>query len=156
MGFTSRKRRASDADYKAPSSVVKRLKLSEEVQSTPIQHNRGITLQEESDDPLPPSSAPSSPVFWDDNNEPERSEKSPVRPMSLLNLESLRKFENFCTGGGQHQIPDHHTFFPHLGTWRPSYDVAAPQRMPSEPPGGFWRLTANSLHIRAFAVAAGG
>ncbi|KAK7027626.1 hypothetical protein R3P38DRAFT_2776632 [Favolaschia claudopus] len=87
MGFTSRKRRASDTDYKAPSSVVKRLKLSEEVQSTPIQHNRGITLQEESDDPLPPSSAPSSPVFWDDNNEPERSEKSPVRPMSPLNLD---------------------------------------------------------------------
>ena len=63
MGFQTRKRRASDADYKPSPSISKRVKLTE----APADEDMMI----EEADPLPPSSAPASPTYWNDDNEPE-------------------------------------------------------------------------------------
>ncbi|KAK7016011.1 hypothetical protein R3P38DRAFT_3321516 [Favolaschia claudopus] len=58
MVFVRKKRRASDAEYQPPGSV------------------RNTTRQ-----------WPSSPVFWGENNEPEATEETPLRPLSPLNLD---------------------------------------------------------------------
>ncbi|KAJ7721241.1 hypothetical protein B0H14DRAFT_2642513 [Mycena olivaceomarginata] len=68
-----RKRRASDADYAPPSSVKRTRTAAPSPQLTPLTsiNHPGPQLEEDfpSDDPLPPSSAPGSPTFWDDDNE---------------------------------------------------------------------------------------
>ncbi|KAJ6493085.1 hypothetical protein C8R45DRAFT_1136051 [Mycena sanguinolenta] len=75
-----RKRRASDADYTPSPSVAKRLK-----QSQPTRDPSPPAL-DESDGPLPPSSTPGSPIFWNDNNQPI-TDNTPIRPPSPFELD---------------------------------------------------------------------
>ncbi|KAJ7252392.1 hypothetical protein B0H12DRAFT_617988 [Mycena haematopus] len=95
MPFVSKngkKRRASDADYVPPSSVSKRMKTAHS--SVPAPRLRPSSAKfvvsdfelEEKDDPLPPSSAPASPTFWDDDNEPIVDEP-PIRVPAPLPVE---------------------------------------------------------------------
>ncbi|KAF8186990.1 hypothetical protein K438DRAFT_1765145 [Mycena galopus ATCC 62051] len=80
MPFQSKngqKPRASDADYVPPPSVAKRIKMA--AHSSVQQASASSSNDEDDrDDPLPPSSAPASPTFWGDNNEPLIDE-TPVR-----------------------------------------------------------------------------
>ncbi|KAJ7731954.1 hypothetical protein B0H14DRAFT_2639943 [Mycena olivaceomarginata] len=63
-----RKSRASDADYAPPSSVKRTRTAAPSPQLTPLTstNHPGPQLEKDfpSDDPLPPSSAPGSPIFW--------------------------------------------------------------------------------------------
>ncbi|KAF7373970.1 hypothetical protein MSAN_00609500 [Mycena sanguinolenta] len=76
-----KKRRASDAEYTPSSSVAKRIKMTRATrESTPDPQ------PDESDDVLPPSSAPASPVFWDENNLPIIDD-TPIRAPSPFELD---------------------------------------------------------------------
>ncbi|KAJ7877272.1 hypothetical protein B0H14DRAFT_3436221 [Mycena olivaceomarginata] len=89
-----RKRRASDADYAPPSSVKRTRTAAPSPQLTPLTsiNHPGPQLEEDfpSDDPLPPSSAPGSPTFWDDDNELLIDEAPGHAPTPLLQLPPLR------------------------------------------------------------------
>ncbi|KAF7341771.1 hypothetical protein MSAN_02031500 [Mycena sanguinolenta] len=76
-----KKRRASDADYTPSSSVAKQIKMTRATREpTPDPQ------PDESDDVLPPSSAPASPVFWDENNLPIIDD-TPIRAPSPFELD---------------------------------------------------------------------
>ncbi|KAJ7890049.1 hypothetical protein B0H14DRAFT_3705721 [Mycena olivaceomarginata] len=90
-----RKRRASDADYAPPSSVKRTRTAVPSPQLTPLTstNHPDPQLEEDtpSDDPLPPSSAPGSPTFWDDDNELLIDETPIHAPAPLqLQLPTLR------------------------------------------------------------------
>jgi hypothetical protein len=68
-----RKCRASDVDYTPPSSLKQTRTAAPSQQLTPLTstNHPDPQLEEDTpcDNPLPPSSAPGSPTFWDINNE---------------------------------------------------------------------------------------
>ncbi|KAJ7859992.1 hypothetical protein B0H14DRAFT_2576911 [Mycena olivaceomarginata] len=68
-----RKCRASDVDYTPPSSLKRTRTAAPSPQLTPLTstNHPDPQLEEDTpcDNPLPPSSAPGSPTFWDINNE---------------------------------------------------------------------------------------
>lgn len=95
MGFQTRKQRVSDADYKPSPSISKRVKLTE------VPADKDMMIDEA--DPLPPSSAPASPTYWNDDNEPEVDDTpAPFfpRPLSPLPTTPSRRPATYVSVSG--------------------------------------------------------